>query len=387
MSEMTASQVSCNDFDALSDEEFRSLAQAFLRDTYPQALRYPAKRLRWSEIKPWYMTLAREGWLAPAWPRAHGGMELSPSKHLIYVEEFESYGAARMPDHGIVMLGPLLIRYGSDVQRERFLPRILAGKDIWCQGYSEPNSGSDLASLRTEAVLDRDEWVVNGQKTWTTLASDANWMFALVRTDKTGKKQEGISFLLIPMDTPGITLRPIVNIDLQDEFYEVFFDDVRVPRENIVGRVNEGWGMAKNLLGFERIFLGSPRQSSNALASVYRLAQYYGETANPLVQERFTDLRLALADHECLYSQIAAKLGKGQALGPEVSLLKLNQTQLYQRITEFGLELAGMDGASLHPLGDLHPAGQFLAARAATIYGGTSEVQRNIIAKTVLGLG
>ena len=390
MTEPRRTQFQHSDYNALSDDAFRDLVRGFLRERYPEHLRFPAKRLRWDEVKPWYMILAEAGWLAPSWPREHGGMELSPFKHLIYVEEFESYGAARMPDHGIIMLGPLLIRFGNEAQRNRFLPRILDGSDIWCQGYSEPNAGSDLASVRTEAVLDGDEWVVNGQKIWTTLASDANWMFALVRTDKQAKKQNGISFLLIPMDSPGITLRPIVNIDLQDEFYEVFFDNVRVPRENIVGEINQGWSMAKALLGFERIFLGTPRQASNALAQVSRLAAHYDLLDDPHFADRFTELRIDLADHECLFAQVAEKLRKGEMVGAEASLLKLNQTQLFQRITELGLELSGQDGARLDPAADtpdLHPAGQFLAARAATIYGGTSEVQRNIIAKTMLELG
>src|SRR3712207_521588 len=157
------------------------------------------------------------------------------------------------------MLGPLVIRYGTEEQKKRFLPKILTGEHVWCQGYSEPNAGSDLAALRTEAVLDGDHYVVNGQKIWTTLATDANWIFLLVRTDKQAKKQEGISFLLVDMSTPGITVRPIINIELHDEFCEVFFDNVRVPKENLVGQLNKGWDMAKALLGFERIFLGSPR--------------------------------------------------------------------------------------------------------------------------------
>jgi alkylation response protein AidB-like acyl-CoA dehydrogenase len=377
------------DYSALDDQEFRELVQEFLVEHCPPELRHPPKRLHWAEVKPWYMILSAAGWLAPAWPREFGGMGLSAAKQLIYTEQFEKFGAARTPDHGIVLLGPLLIHFGSEQQKTRFLPRILSGEDIWCQGYSEPDAGSDLASLRTEAVLEGDQWVVNGQKVWTTLASDANWMFALVRTDKQAKKQEGISFLLIPMDAPGVSVRPIVNIDLQDEFNEVFFDDVRVPRENVVGDVNKGWTMAKALLGFERIFLGSPRQAANALSRLYRLAVHYGIGNDPAFVDRYTDFRLELADHECLFERIADRLRRGESLGPEVSFLKLNQSDLFQRITEFALEIAQQDGGLLHPLAgnrDLNPMGQFLAARAATIYGGTSEVQRNIIAKSVLGL-
>lgn len=386
---MTFVEYQCDDFNALSDQEFRLLARKFLATHHPPELRHPVKRLHWDEAKPWYMILSAAGWLAPAWPRNYGGMGLSAGKQLIYTEEFEQFGAARSPDHGIMLLGPLLINYGSQAQKDRFLPRIIGGEDIWCQGYSEPNAGSDLAALRTEAVLDDDEWVVNGQKTWTTLAGDADWIFALVRTDKQAKKQEGISFLLIPMNSKGVTVRPIVNLDMQDEFSEVFFDDVRVPKENLVGEVNKGWTMAKNLLGFERIFLGSPRQASNALAQLRRLARHYRVENTPSYIERVSSFALDLADHECLFEFTADQLRRGGAVGPEVSILKLNQTELFQRITEYALELAGSDGGLLHPIEgnrDLNPMGQFLVARAATIYGGASEVQRNIIAKTVLGL-
>jgi alkylation response protein AidB-like acyl-CoA dehydrogenase len=377
------------DYNALEDGEFRSLVRSFLLKHHPPQLRRPPKRLHWEQVSPWYMILSAAGWLAPAWPRDYGGMGLSAAKQLIYMGEFERFGAARTPDHGIMLLGPLLIQYGSQQQRGRFLPRILSGQDIWCQGYSEPNAGSDLAALRTTAVLEGEQWVVNGQKIWTTLADDADWIFALVRTDQHAKKQEGISFLLIPMDAPGVTVRPIINLDLHDEFSQVFFDDVRVPRENLVGDINNGWTMAKALLGFERIFLGSPRQSANALSQLHHLAMHYGMAKDPAFVDRLTAYRLELADHECLFERVADQLRRGGALGPEASLLKLHQTELFQRITEYALELAQQDGALLHPLEgnrDLNPMGQFLAARAATIYGGTSEVQRNILARTLLGL-
>ncbi|MCB1396666.1 MAG: acyl-CoA dehydrogenase family protein [Rhodobacteraceae bacterium] len=378
-----------DDYNALSDTEFRALTLRFLATTYPADMRFPQKRLHWEDAEPWYMILSAAGWLAPAWPREHGGMGLAPSKQLIYVEEFERFGAARTPDHGIMLLGPLLINYGSDAQKAHFLPRIIAGQDIWCQGYSEPNSGSDLASLRTEAVLDGDEWVVNGQKIWTTLAGDADWIFCLVRTDKSAKKQEGISFLLIPMDTPGVTTRPIVNLERDDEFSEVFFDNVRVPRGNIVGEVNQGWTMAKNLLGFERIFLGSPRQSSSALAKLYRLGEIYDLFDDPGFVSAYNGFRMELEDHHALFERVADKLRRGERLGAEVSFLKLNQTSLYQRITDYGLTVMAEDSALLDPLDgnrDLAMPTQFLNARAATIYGGTTQVQKNILAKAVLDL-
>jgi alkylation response protein AidB-like acyl-CoA dehydrogenase len=379
----------CDDYNALSDDEFRALARRFLAENHPPKLRSPPKRLHWDAVGPWYMILSEAGWLAPAWPREHGGMGLNASKQLIYMDEFESFGAARSPDHGIMLLGPLLIRFGSEEQKRRFLPRIIAGQDIWCQGYSEPNAGSDLAGLRTEALLDHDEWVVNGQKIWTTLAGDADWIFCLVRTDKTGKKQDGISFLLIPMDSAGVTVRPIINLNLEDEFSEVFFDNVRVPRENIVGEVNQGWTMAKALLGFERIFLGSPRQSASALAKLYRLAVHYGLEEDSEFLDRYAGFRLDLADHQCMFGRIADRLRRGEDPGADVSLLKMNQTSLFQRITEYGVEIAGQDAGLLDPIEsnrDLDVGGRFLMARAATIYGGTTQVQKNILAKSLLGL-
>jgi alkylation response protein AidB-like acyl-CoA dehydrogenase len=377
------------DLNDLPDDEFRAMVRQFIEANYPAEMRNPPHRLHWEEAKPWYMTLSRQGWLAPAWPREYGGMGLSASKQLLMTEEFERYGVARSPDHGIGLLGPLLIRYGTEAQKQRFLPRILAGEDIWCQGYSEPGAGSDLASLRTEAVRDGDAWVVNGQKTWTTLATDANWIFLLVRTDKTGKKQEGISFLLVPLDSPGVTIRPIINLELHDEFCEVFFDDVRVPAENLVGEVNRGWSMAKALLGFERIFLGSARQSAYALGRLRHLADRMGAFDDPAFADRYTQLRLDLADHKALFEVYAEKLRNGETLGPDVSLLKIHQSELYQRITDVMLEISGENAGLLNPIGgnrELHPSGMFIQARPTTIYGGSSEIQRSIIAKNVLSL-
>ena len=289
------------ELDGLEDEHFRQVVRAFLRGNYPEELRNPPKRLHWQESKAWYHRLAEQGWLCPGWPKEHGGLGLSPAKQIILTEEYERHGVARTPDHGIVMLGPLVIRYGTEAQKQRFLPKILAGEHIWCQGYSEPNAGSDLAALRTEAVPDGDHYVVNGQKTWTTLATDANWIFLLVRTDRQAKKQEGISFLLVDMATPGITVRPIVNLEMHDEFCEVFFDNVRVPKENLVGRINKGWDMAKALLGFERIFLGSPRQSGYALSRLKILAERMGLWEEAGFQDRYARLRLEFEDLKALY--------------------------------------------------------------------------------------
>ena len=378
-----------DDLNALDDETFRAHVRTWVEANYPAELRNPPKRLHWRDNKVWYLMLAEKGWLAPGWPRDRGGMGLSAAKQLLMMEEFERHGVARTNDHGIVMLGPLLIRYGTEAQKDFFLPRILSGEHVWCQGYSEPNAGSDLASLATSAVLDGDDWVINGQKTWTTLANDANWIFLLVRTDKAAKKQEGISFLLVPMDAPGITVRPIVNLDMHDEFCEVFFDNVRAPKDYLVGTVNQGWTMAKALLGFERVMIGSPKQSAYALTRLRGLAQRMGVWEEPAFQDRYTRLRLDLADHTALYQTYVEILRRGELLGADVSMLKLHQSELYQRITEAMLEIAGENAGLLEPMEgnrDLNPAGLFIQARPTTIYGGSNEIQRNILAKAVLGL-
>jgi alkylation response protein AidB-like acyl-CoA dehydrogenase len=377
------------DYNAIDDDSFRMLVRRWIKANYPPELRNPPRRLHFSENKVWYYRLAEKGWLCPGWPREFGGMGLSASKQLIMIEERERHGCARLNDMGVNMLGPLVIRHGTDEQKKFFLPKILTGEHIWCQGYSEPNAGSDLAALRTEAVLDGDEFVVNGQKIWTSLAMDANWIFCLVRTDKTAKKQEGISFLLIPMDTPGITIRPIRNLDMHDEFCETFFDDVRVPKGNIVGQVNKGWTMAKNLLGFERIGIGSPRQSGNALSRLKLLAERMGVWDDATFQDRYGRLRLDLADHKVLYETFAEKVRRGEPLGPDVSMLKIHQTELFQRITEAMLDVAGEYSGAFGPLDgnrELNPTGLFIQSRPSTIYGGSNEIQRNVIAKNVLQL-
>ena len=377
------------DYNALADAEFRLMVRQWIAANYPQRIRNPAHRLGREETWEWYQALSHKGWLCPGWPAQHGGMGLNAGKQLIMIEEMEGYGCARLPDSGITMLGPLLIRYGTGAQRERFLPRILSGEDIWCQGYSEPNAGSDLASLRTEAVLRDGHWVINGQKTWTTMGTESNWIFVLARTERGGKPQQGISFLLVPMDSPGIEVRPILNLELHGEFCEVFFNDVCVPQDNLVGNVNQGWGMAKALLGFERIFLGSPKQATFALERVARLARHQGLWEDPGFARRFGALSMGLDCHKALYGHFAERLRRGETLGAEVSMLKIHQSELYQRISELGLEIAGLDSGLLKPFADdpeLHPAGIFIQSRPTTIYGGTNEIQRNILAKSLLGL-
>jgi alkylation response protein AidB-like acyl-CoA dehydrogenase len=376
------------DMNALSGEAFRSEIRTWIEQNYPPELRYPPKRLHLRDNWPWYKALSDKGWIAPGWPREHGGMGLSAEKQVIWTEELERHGCARLNDHGLTMLGPLLIRYGTDAQKQRFLPRILSGEDIWCQGYSEPGAGSDLAALRTRAERDGGEWVVNGQKIWTTMANDANWIFLLVRTGTGGRRQEGISFLLVPMDAPGVTVRPILNLEMHDEFCEVFFDDVRVPADHLVGEVDQGWAMAKALLGFERLFLGSPRQAAYALARFADLGRHLGIEDDPVFRDTLSRHLLDLENHKLLFASFLRAISRGRPVGAEMSLLKISQSELFRRITDDMIAIAGPQAGHVMPLdGDrLNPSAQFLQARPATIYGGSSEIQRNIIAKAVLGL-
>ncbi|MFT4560490.1 MAG: alkylation response protein AidB-like acyl-CoA dehydrogenase [Gammaproteobacteria bacterium] len=377
-------------YNDLSDEEFRYLVRTWFEKEYPEELRYPPRRLHFEEIKDWYLKLSEKSWLAPSWPVEFGGMGLSPAKMLIFIEEQERWGVARAPDMGITMIGPLLIQHGNAQQREQYLPKILAGENIWCQGYSEPNAGSDLASLQCDAVLDGDEFVVNGQKTWTTLAQDATHIFLLVRTDKHAKKQAGISFLLVDISSPGITIRPIRNIAGDEEFCEVFFDDVSVPTENLVGEMNTGWAIAKALLGFERIFLGSPKQSQYALQRLESIIAGQDLMNDRGFMDRFARLKVDTLDLEVIYTRFAQIVRDGGTLGPEVSILKIWATETFARLSELMLEAAGELGAERGELkfgnGKANILSQFYNARPATIYGGSNEIQRNIVAKNVLEL-
>jgi alkylation response protein AidB-like acyl-CoA dehydrogenase len=378
------------DWNAIDDEQFRSIIRADFEAHYPTRLRYLPYRLRWSELEDWYRRMAAKGWIAPAWPREYGGMGLSPSKLLIFLEEQERWGIARYQDHGVLMIGPLLMRYGTEAQRERYLPPILACEEIWCQGYSEPNAGSDLASLRTRAELVGGTLIINGQKTWTTLAHDATHIFVLARTDRAAKKQEGISFLLVDIRSPGIRVRPIRDIAGHEEFCEVFFDDVRVSVDSIVGEPNKGWTVAKSLLGFERISLGSPKFCEYGLQVLLKIARLTGAIGDPVFRDKFAALQLDVAHLADAYAGFAEVLIRGEQIGQDVSLLKIWSTETFQRISELTLETAGSFGALVGDvdLGGEHVniIGSWHKARPATIYGGSNEIQRNILARQVLDL-
>ena len=379
-----------HDWNTLTDADFRALIRADFEAHYPEALRYPSRRLLWSEQGQWYLRMAAKGWIAPNWPVEYGGMGLAPAKLLIFLEEQERWGISRFQDHGVRMIGPVLQRYGTDEQCRRFLPPILDCSHRYCQGYSEPEAGSDLASLRTTAVRNGDEWIVSGTKIWTTLAYDVTHMFLLARTGDAGPKQAQISFFLLDLDSAGVTVRRIRDMAAEEELCEVFLDDVRIPAGNLIGGVDEGWTVAKSVLGFERIHVGSPAMPESGLALLERVARAQGVLYDPAVADRMAALRLDVDHLAAAYTGFARVLDSGAPLGPDVSLLKLWATETFQRIADLVIEVAGPAGGAagaVHIGGDdIRVLGAYYRARPSTIYGGSSEVQRNIIAKQVLKL-
>jgi alkylation response protein AidB-like acyl-CoA dehydrogenase len=378
-----------------SDEEFRSRLRVWLEEHYPKHLkqndRRPFLRLRGDDLTGWLSLLNKHGWRAPAWPREFGGMGISFRKQLIYQQEMERAGVGRIIDNGETQLGPTLMKWGTPEQQAYYLPRILACDDVWCQGYSEPGAGSDLASLRTQAIREGDEFVVSGQKIWTTHATDGTHIFTLVRTGKFEKKQQGISFLLIDLKAPGVSIRPIANIAGEDEFCEVFFDAVRVPASNLVGELHQGWSVAKALLGHERIWLGSAAMAASALDLAQRMVVAMQLDSDVGVMDRLGRLQADLHDYRLLYAQMCDQIAEEHGEpGPEASVLKVFIGELLQRITEFnadiGAEYGGVVGdVRIGELNtDLH--WPLMMARPVTIYAGANEVQRDIVAKLVLNL-
>ncbi len=375
----------------MNDDDFRMEVRRFIEKNYPSHLRFLSRRPRWHEIKPWIMRLVEKGWSAPHWPTEYGGMGLSPGKLLVFMDEQERWGVARqfLGEHGTTQVGPMLIRYGTEEQRQTLLPKMRTYETIWCQGYSEPNAGSDLASLTTEALIEGDDFVINGRKIWTSGAMDATHMYLLVRTDKKVKKQQGITFLLVDMATPGITVRGIKNIAGSTEFCEVTLDNVRTPRRNMVGELNQGWSVAKSLLGFERINSGNPRRAAFAFSRLEALARERGLFKDAGFVERYTQLHLDMADLKAVYLYFADLMTRGETLGADLSLLKILSSETNQRITEFTLEASGELGLTISAGTDnegVDALTPFLVARNVTIGAGTTEIQRNIIAKQVLNL-
>lgn len=376
-----------------SDEEFRRSFREWLETTYPSEWKQdsvrPFRRLRSPDVERWIAMLNDAGWRCPGWPAVHGGMGLSFSQQVVYQEELERIGAARVIDLGEVQLGPTLMLYGSDAQKDAYLPGILSGAHIWCQGYSEPGAGSDLASLSTSADRDGDHLRITGQKIWTTHANESTHMFALVRTARRERKQDGISFVLMDMTSPGVTVRPINNLAGEDEFCEVFLDDVRVPLANVVGDLDAGWTVAKALLGYERVWIGNPALAGQALALSRRLIKETG--ADHGLSDRYGECAADLHDLRALYRQTCELISQGREPGPEVSMLKILSSELLQRIAELNMELGGVTAAQdgRQTVGDVEVdlGWQYFMSRPQAIFAGTNEIQRNVLAKSVLGLG
>ena len=381
---------------------FRDEVRGWLRANLPADLRRKVdtyQSLSKEELLGWHRTLAAKGWIAPAWPVEWGGTGWGPVERHIFEEECGYASAPPLIPFGLAMCAPVLLKFGTEAQKQRFLPRIYRGDDFWCQGYSEPGSGSDLASLRTAAVRSGDHYVVNGQKTWTTLAHMADWIFCLVRTDPAPeKKQEGISFLLIDMKTPGITVRQLPLMDGGHEVNEVFFDEVRVSCDQLVFEEGKGWTVAKYLLGYERLNTGRIGVSKRELEKLKELAGREIKNGRPLIEDvRFRD-RISRVEIELMALAITNlrfldRLRGGRAPGAEVSLLKIKGTEIQQALTELMMQAIGpmaqrrgsIDADGLDPLEAAYAA-RYCNYRKTSIYAGSNEIQRNIIAKRLLEL-
>jgi alkylation response protein AidB-like acyl-CoA dehydrogenase len=366
---------------------FREDVRAWLASNLPQDLKQKVAsyaHLSKDDLLRWHRILAKQGWVAPAWPKEWGGTGWNVVQRYIFEEELGYAGAPPLIPFGLTMCAAVLLRFGTESQKRRFLPRIYDGDDFWCQGYSEPGSGSDLASLKTKAVRKGDEYIVNGQKIWTTLAHYADWIFCLVRTDPSvERRQEGISFILIDMKTHGITVRPLMLMDGAHEVNEVFFDDVRVPAENLVHEEGKGWTVAKYLLGYERMNTGRIGESKRQLAAL----QEFGSTLSKSglrFRERLSRLEIELMALEITNLRFLDRMRRtGQPPGADVSMLKIKGTEIQQGITELMLQAA--DPAASDAFTEAVRK-KYLSMRKTTIYAGSNEIQRNIIAKMTLGL-
>ena len=384
---------------------FQNEVKNWIKENLPISLRNKVlkhKRLSKDDYAFWHEKLKAKGWLCWHWPTEYGGTGWSPvQKHIFEVEMITS-GAPRIVPFGPNMLGPVLIKFGSEEHKNHYLPRILNCDDWWCQGYSEPGSGSDLASLKTTAVKEGDHYIVNGQKTWTTLAQYADWIFCLVRTNPDAEKpQQGISFLLIDMKTPGITVRPIKLMDGSHEVNETWFDNVKVPAENLIGEENMGWTYAKFLLAHERSGIAGVARSKKALERIKQIASAEMSYGEPLIQDpafksKIANAELELNSLEYTELRTLAKDSAGKGPGPESSLLKIKGTDIQQMVTELAMEAVGyyanphlgttLSNEYVGPDYATNISGSYFNFRKASIYGGSNEIQRNIIAKMVLGL-
>ena len=389
------------------ERAFQDEVRGWLNDNLPAHIRERSRKAHSyvprDDLRQWHRIVYEKGWVAPGWPVEYGGTGWSAAQKFIYDEEYQAAGAPRLSPFGLSMCGPVIYTFGSQEQKERYLPRILSCEDLWCQGYSEPGSGSDLASLSTRAVRDGEEYVVNGHKIWTSHAHHADMMFCLVRTDAEAKPQAGISFLLIDMTTPGITVKPIISIDGNHYLNEVFLDDVRVPMENRVGEENKGWTYAKFLLGHERTGIAGVSKSKEKVRRIKQMASNESDGGERLLDEpgfrqQLSSIEVDLHALEVTNLRMMAEMSAGRPPGPEFSTLKISGTQIEQGLNELAVTLLGYYGAPYGqsqrnpdanepPVGPDYAMGlvqEHLLRRAASIYGGSNEIQRNVIAKAVL---
>jgi alkylation response protein AidB-like acyl-CoA dehydrogenase len=382
---------------------FRDEVRRFIDANLPADIRAKVeagKRVAKEDYVRWQKILHKQGWMAPGWPVEHGGTGWTPMQRTVFETELGRAPCPPVIAFGVTMVGPVIIAFGNEAQKKRYLPRILASEDWWCQGYSEPDAGSDLAGLKTRAVPDGDHYVVNGSKTWTTYAQYADMMFCLVRTDPAAKKQEGISFLLIDMHSPGITVHPIVTMDGGAEINTVFLDNVRVPKANLIGQEGKGWTYAKYLLGHERTNIARVGLSTRMLERLKAVARREMSQGRPLIEDPAFQAKIAAVEIDLLALEATVfRMSTGKAPGPESSILKIKGSLIQQALTELLTEAVGAYAMPylpewFEPGWNGEPAGPDYAAplastyfnwRKVSIYGGSNEIQRNIIAKHMLG--
>jgi alkylation response protein AidB-like acyl-CoA dehydrogenase len=387
---------------------FRQQVRSFMQEKLPAEIRDKVLNgliVERDDYLRWQRILHEQGWGGPAWPAEFGGTGWNPVQQYIFEEESAAAGAPRAIPFGLKMVAPVIMAFGTPAQQQRFLPKILAAEEWWCQGYSEPGAGSDLASLKCRAVREGDHYIVNGQKTWTTLGQYADWIFCLVRTDAEVKPQQGISFLLIDMKTPGITVRPIITMDGAHEVNEVWFEDVKVPVEMRIGEENRGWTYAKFLLGHERTNIAGIGIAKRELARLKRIARAETKNGKPLLQDplfgaRVAQVEIDLTALEITNLRVLSAEAERRAPGPEASILKIKGTEIQQAITEllvqaagpYALQLrreamaAGYQGDFIGPDYATPLSAAYLNMRKLSIYGGSNEIQKNIIAQMILGL-
>ncbi len=383
---------------------FRAEVRSWLAENLPPELRQAHNRATSVFVEKefnlaWQAILLRKGWVAPHWPVELGGTGWNEAQRYIFASECARAGAPSLAPMGLKMVAPVIMKYGSEAQKEYYLPKLLAGEHYWCQGYSEPQAGSDLAALQLRADSDGDDYVLNGSKIWTTHAHVANHMFCLVRTNRDGRPQEGITFLLLEMATPGITVKPIISIAGDHDFNQVFFDNVRVPNANRLGDEGKGWTVAKTLLEYERA-AAYAAGLTEALAEVRAAAKEAEMLDDPAIRRRFAELDSQVRTIHAVEDMVLAAIGEGRDPGPASSMLKVQGTECQQRIQELAVDVAGIYAAPYQfaarqagsnegyvgPESALTATARYFNGRAASIYGGSNEIQRNIMAKLVLGL-